>query len=300
MSENSIITRIFYKKDALTGDLRISKTILISLIVFILLFFFFLIFGVYYEYGYILPEDIIMSIIIALVFTLPVFVIGWIIGYFIDRNAYKTKMMNRQFESQKPATEAAPQTTVSEDNRVEKLTNDDVKLSDSQINDFIIKIANADDPLTVGGEYECQKEYDMLKAEGNRVIYEIEHYLKSFAVNLGASMGCETWYYGGKNLVRLLGDINTPESLGIVAGLFSIESNIAEWYWKILSQAAIVLGDTGDEKYLDTLNNALNHSMAPKDQITQAIEKISPNTLEENQTPSVEESEVVSSFKKYI
>jgi len=309
MNENSIITQIFYKKDALTGDLRISKTIVISLIVFILMFLFFLIFGPYYEFGYILPEDIIISIIIALVLTLPVFIIGWIISYFIDKNAYKSKVMNEQIENRKPAVEPTTSKTVIKDNTMEKPTIDDAKMSDSQINDYIIKIANTHDPFTVDGEYECQREYDLLKAEGNNVIHKIEHYLKSFAMNLGPSLGCETWYYGGKNLVRLLGDISTPESLDIVAGLFSIESNIAEWYWEILSQAAIVLGDKGNEKYIDTLNNALNHNMAPKDQIIQAIGKISSKSASDmNQTPVaspvedsiVEESKVVSSFKKYV
>jgi uncharacterized membrane protein (DUF485 family) len=446
MDENSIITSIFYKKDAYTDQLRISKTIVISLIFFVLMFFFILLIAIS-DPESLLIQSIGISLFFAAICTAPVFLIGWVISYIMDNNARKSKMMMAHQQpvnnvppvqqqpntnvgsynqsttnsvSQVPETPVAPSpvgtiderfaapevqgssdlvdsqassvggesdnpnvildnvshnmqglqaieylysldisnwndnqkalyyyimginckkepsiastdlpnaffaaqvyhnpnenvlgwkelgVTPSEENArmlhekypipgtydefvnwkqdeepVEETTpevddSQTVELTDSQVNDYIVKIANSSPPLSLDDEdYECKEEYDALKNQGDSVVSRIEYYLKGFAANRASFLGCDTWYYGGKYLVKLLGDINTENSLNVVAGLFLVQSNIAEWYWNILNEAAVVLGDTGDKKYLDVLNNALNHNMAPVTQISQAIEKIS-------------------------
>ena len=176
--------------------------------------------------------------------------------------------------------EEVPEEPVEED--VVEEPADVEKLTSSQISDYLVKISNTGDSLSLDfEEYEYKKEYDALKNQGDAIVPNVEYYLKNFARGSGPAVGCETWYYGGKFLVRLLGDINTENSLDAVSKLFSFESNVAEWYWNILSEAAEVLGNTGDKKYLEVLNNALNHSMAPVDKISKAIEKISGKKSED-------------------
>lgn len=148
-------------------------------------------------------------------------------------------------------------------------------LNEYEIDSYIKKIANSSDGLGMDDPYPCQKEFDLLKSEPSKVIGRIKYYLDSFAAGRGDTVGCPTWYYGGKHLIRLLSQINTDESLNLIADTLKTKSNIAEWYWNIQRQSAIGLGNTKDKRWLPVLNESLKDSMAPIDEINEAIEKIS-------------------------
>ena len=81
-NRNSIVTKIFYKTDKYTGELRIAKAKSISIVVFIVMFFF--------EIGINLAEYsfavvFITGIIFGLFFTVPTYIIGYLLGLAIDK-----------------------------------------------------------------------------------------------------------------------------------------------------------------------------------------------------------------------
>ena len=83
-----IIDSLFYKTDENTGRRRVSKTKLITCIVFL----FFFVFALYvyiddpglYEGGTVIM--LIASVLIGLIFAVPTFVVGWLIGKLLNRN----------------------------------------------------------------------------------------------------------------------------------------------------------------------------------------------------------------------
>ena len=81
-NKNSIVTKLFYKTDKYTGELRIAKTKSISIVVFIVMFFF--------EIGINLAEYsfavvFITGIIFGLFFAVPTYIIGYLLGLAIDK-----------------------------------------------------------------------------------------------------------------------------------------------------------------------------------------------------------------------
>ena len=81
-NRNSIVTKIFYKTDKYTGELRIAKAKSISIVVFIVMFFF--------EIGINLAEYsfavvFITGIIFGLFFAVPTYIIGYLLGLAIDK-----------------------------------------------------------------------------------------------------------------------------------------------------------------------------------------------------------------------
>ncbi|RAP54583.1 MAG: hypothetical protein BZ137_01475 [Methanosphaera sp. rholeuAM130] len=109
MDENSIITGLFYKKDKYTNQYRLAKTKTIS----IALFFFMLLFSLWATYdtfGYLEAWDFIGAIILALVVTIPVFVIGFIVGKLMeDNNNPYQQIPNPQYNPQVPNGQYNPQ-----------------------------------------------------------------------------------------------------------------------------------------------------------------------------------------------
>ena len=81
-NNNNFIKKIFYKKDKYTGNLRIAKTNTISLIVFIVFFLFEFSFIPNASFGILL----IASIIFGLIFAIPTYIIGWVLGKVIDKS----------------------------------------------------------------------------------------------------------------------------------------------------------------------------------------------------------------------
>ena len=83
----SIVEKLIYKKDAKTGNMRISKAKVISWIVFVL--------GFLYSIALSLSSPIYMNagtmiflgIVTGLIYAVIVFVIGFAIGYILDRRA---------------------------------------------------------------------------------------------------------------------------------------------------------------------------------------------------------------------
>lgn len=94
MIQNITLQKIFYKNDTKTGQLRLSKTMIISSLIFLI--------SLLSELTYVgLYENIFFglyhSIFIALGNTYIIFLIGWFIGYYID-NKNKTQPVNsREF-----------------------------------------------------------------------------------------------------------------------------------------------------------------------------------------------------------
>ena len=81
-NKNSIVTKLFYKTDKYTGELRIAKAKSISIVVFIVMFFF--------EIGINLAEYsfavvFITGIIFGLFFAVPTYIIGYLLGLAIDK-----------------------------------------------------------------------------------------------------------------------------------------------------------------------------------------------------------------------
>ncbi|WP_406534498.1 zinc-ribbon domain-containing protein [Methanobrevibacter sp.] len=79
---NSIVSKLFYKTDKYTGELRIAKTKTISIVVFVVMFF--------CEIGINLPEYsfaivLITGIIFGLIFAVPTYIIGYLLGLAIDK-----------------------------------------------------------------------------------------------------------------------------------------------------------------------------------------------------------------------
>lgn len=88
LSDNSIVRTLFYKTDAQYGLPRLSKTKIFSALWFALMFSIFLI-TLSAFYGYVEFSDVIISLISALICTVPVFVIGWLIARYLDGKAKK-------------------------------------------------------------------------------------------------------------------------------------------------------------------------------------------------------------------
>lgn len=83
----TLIETLFYKSDEETNQKRISKTKIISSIVFILIFV--------YSMTIPSPTDtgifilLTTSIIMGLIFAIPTFIVGWLIGKLLNRNKSK-------------------------------------------------------------------------------------------------------------------------------------------------------------------------------------------------------------------
>lgn len=81
-NKNSIVSKLFYKTDKYTGELRIAKAKSISIVVFVVMFFF--------EIGINLAEYsfavvFITGIIFGLFFAVPTYIIGYLLGLAIDK-----------------------------------------------------------------------------------------------------------------------------------------------------------------------------------------------------------------------
>lgn len=82
IAENPIISNLFYKEDRNTGEVRIAKAKTISIGVFVLMFIFSMSVGVEGASIFVL---FLTSIIFALIFAIPTYVVGFIIGILVDR-----------------------------------------------------------------------------------------------------------------------------------------------------------------------------------------------------------------------
>ena len=86
----TLIETLFYKADESTNQMRISKTKVITCIVFIV--FFILAMIIYTDPAYKDTNIIILllsAIVFGLIFAVPTFIVGWLIGKLLNRN--KTK-----------------------------------------------------------------------------------------------------------------------------------------------------------------------------------------------------------------
>ena len=82
ISAHPILQKLFYKTDRLTGELRFAKAKTISIGIFVLMFLFAMAVG--------LPESsfaaaLIVAILFGLIFAVPLYALGYIVGLIIDR-----------------------------------------------------------------------------------------------------------------------------------------------------------------------------------------------------------------------
>ena len=96
--EDSYFSALFYKKDVKTNEMRISKTKTISIIFFIITFIFFLMAVLMDPATYKDPVSLVVGTIFLFVFSLlltaPVFIVGYLISYVLDREAEKNKQQD--------------------------------------------------------------------------------------------------------------------------------------------------------------------------------------------------------------
>lgn len=78
----SIVSKLFYKTDKTTGQLRFAKAKSISIAVFVIMFLFEISIG-FQTYSF--AVVLIASVIFGLMFAVPLYVIGYVIGVIIDR-----------------------------------------------------------------------------------------------------------------------------------------------------------------------------------------------------------------------
>lgn len=276
IKENSLIAELFYKKDKKTNQLRISKTKLISLIVFLLVFFV-LFFSNWDYYGSIYPEDIFIYIVIALFITIPTFLVGWLLGYFIDKDIQpeinnnqipfnNQQNMMHQYNNQNHNIQQNMNQKNQQRRQDEKINK---QLENMDVNDIIQRVAETPNKSKV------KNEYNFLKDKANAIVPLIQLYLEK---------NYTTIEKGNKNLVELLGDINTDASLKAVSELLFIQSDNNMWYDEIVTTACRTLGRTKEKKWIPTLNKALNENQAPIMEIANAIESI---TGEESKHPLI-------------
>ena len=79
---DSIISKLFYKTDKYTGQFRFAKLKSITIMVFVIIF----LLSVYINLGeFQLSTVILAAILVGLTFALPIFIIGYILRWVIDR-----------------------------------------------------------------------------------------------------------------------------------------------------------------------------------------------------------------------
>lgn len=81
-NRNSIISKLFYKTDKYTGELRFAKAKSISIAAFVIMFFVEV--GIVWSQGSIILI-LLSSIIFGLIFAVPTYIIGYALGWVIDR-----------------------------------------------------------------------------------------------------------------------------------------------------------------------------------------------------------------------
>ncbi len=79
---NSVISKVFYKTDIYTGELRFAKAKSISIIIFVATFLFAMVSGVK---GASFLVVLLTAVIFALIFAIPTYVLGFIVGIIIER-----------------------------------------------------------------------------------------------------------------------------------------------------------------------------------------------------------------------
>lgn len=80
--EDSIVSKLFYKADRYTGELRIGKAKTISVAVFVLVFLYAIAINLS---SYSIFISLFSSVIVGLIFAVPVYIVGYILGLLIDK-----------------------------------------------------------------------------------------------------------------------------------------------------------------------------------------------------------------------
>ena len=81
-NKDSIVSKLFYKTDKYTDELRIAKTNTISIAVFVLVFLFAIVVN---ASSYSVFVTVFAAIIVGLIFAVPTYIIGYILGLVIDK-----------------------------------------------------------------------------------------------------------------------------------------------------------------------------------------------------------------------
>jgi hypothetical protein len=130
-----------------------------------------------------------------------------------------------------------------------------------------------------------QKELNLLVKGGAESVSVIEELLTRCANGKGGTISDE-WWYGGKWAVKAVALLPKKKAAALMVRLLQKDSNIAEWFNHVQSEAAKQLGAIGSKDLLPALQGILAHplSMSPVNEIANAVEKIGGSVEE---TPSV-------------
>lgn len=80
--KRSLAQKIFYKVDKHTGKVRIAKARSVSIVVFVAIFIMAVIYDMAFDPIWMV---LIVSVIVGLMYAVPVYVIGFIVGWLMDR-----------------------------------------------------------------------------------------------------------------------------------------------------------------------------------------------------------------------
>ena len=81
-NKGSIVSKLFYKTDKYTGELRIAKAKTISIVVFVVMFLFEVSISLA-QYSFIVV--LIAAIVFGLIFAVPTYLIGYLLGLAVDK-----------------------------------------------------------------------------------------------------------------------------------------------------------------------------------------------------------------------
>ena len=81
-NNDSIVSKLFYKTDRYTGELRIAKAKTVSIAVFVLVFLYAIAINMA---SYSIFVTFFAAIVVGLVFAVPTYIVGYIIGLLVDR-----------------------------------------------------------------------------------------------------------------------------------------------------------------------------------------------------------------------
>ena len=81
-NKDSLVSKLFYKTDKYTGELRIAKAKTISIVVFVVMFLFEVSISLA-QYSFIVV--LIAGIVFGLIFAVPTYLIGYLLGLAVDK-----------------------------------------------------------------------------------------------------------------------------------------------------------------------------------------------------------------------
>ena len=124
-------------------------------------------------------------------------------------------------------------------------------------------------------EEKIRGDIDKLVSGGKPALIAIHKAMNACALGAGSSYN-ESWWYGAKNLVRILGKFPREDAQDKLLTFLEMDSRIAEWFTYVQKEAAAVLADVADAGAVPRLEKILQKpfSMGPNDALRALLEKL--------------------------